>query len=196
MAAIYRALLVVFLRPIGEGSAGRFATLESVRRTHDHAYERWHPHLTLIPPFLFESDTTALAGRLDALGDAVAPACATTSPFTLTFGEIGTFKLARYHNIHLRPSDQTALAALHASLCHAARGHVPDKALRTKGFTAHASLGQSYSAADKAKIATAARGVTGLTVAVDRVHLVYKEASAQGPYSIWSELPLAHELDA
>ncbi|WFD35375.1 hypothetical protein MCUN1_002229 [Malassezia cuniculi] len=189
----YRALLVVHLRPVG-AHAAKFAALERIREAHDHAFERWRPHLTLIPPFVFDADVPGLNDRMDALCDALAPVCAATPPHILTLGQIGSFRLSRYHNIHLRPTDQTALASLHAALCAAARGHVPARALRTKGFTAHASLGQSYSAADKREICTAASEAVGLDVAVDSVQVMYKEASVSGPYALWRELPLEHAL--
>lgn len=180
----YRALVVLLLRP-ADGCAAHFAALQRVRRGHDQAYRRWTPHITLIPPFLVDSAEVA---RLDELADALAPVCAAAAPHTLTLTAIGTFRLRRYHNIHLVPADAAPLAALQRELAAAAAASgVPTS---TQAFAPHASLGQSYSAADKARIAAGAQHALGLRVPVDHVAIMYKPAGAPGGYDIYRELPL------
>lgn len=181
----YRALVVLLLRP-ASGCGAQFAALERVRAAHDHAYRRWRPHITLIPPFLLDEE--GLSARLESLAAALAPVCAAAAPHTLTLAALGTFRLRRYHNIHLVPADAAPLAALQEQLSAAAAASgIPPS---TQPFAAHASLGQSYSAADKARIAAGAQHALGLRVPVDHVAIMYKPAGAPGGYAMYRELPL------
>jgi len=207
----YTALVVVLLEPLGTTAERRFQALQQIRHAHDAAYTRWLPHLTLIPPYQLhvadeDPEPMATVSRsLDGLAEALAPVCARHSAHELTLSEVCSFRLRRYHNIHLRPTRTSGapLVALQRELGAAATAHLPRSSRRRENFVPHASLGQSYSPEDTAHIQEEARRWLacrlpsepvqldeGLCVSVHRIQIMYKTSQQKGPYTLWKELSL------
>lgn len=207
----YTALVVVLLAPRGATAERRFQALQRIRHAHDSAYARWLPHLTLIPPYLVhvpDDDPEPLATvsrSLDALAQSLAPVCAQHVMHHLTLSEIHSFRLRRYHNIHLRPTRASGepLVAFQRELSAAASPHMPRAPRRRETFVPHASLGQSYSPDDTAHIQEEARRWLacrlpsepaqpdeGLAVSIQRIQIMYKSSQQKGPYTLWKELSL------
>ena len=210
----YTALVVLLLRPAGAADAQRMQQMQRIRHTYDAAYTRWLPHITLVPPFAVpppdadageDAEPAApggappwLARALDALSDDTARACAQHARHRLALTEIGVFRLRRYENVHLRPSASSAppLLALQRDIQRAAAPHLPARGRRRERFVPHASLGQAYSAEDRAAIELeAVRDCRlhdgGISVAVDHVQVMYKPSGARGPYTLYREAALA-----
>ncbi|WFD33081.1 hypothetical protein MSPP1_004138 [Malassezia sp. CBS 17886] len=59
MRSSYTALVVILLQPHGALASQRIQHLQRIRHTHDAAYARWLPHMTLIPPFVVERERGA-----------------------------------------------------------------------------------------------------------------------------------------
>ncbi|WFD01736.1 hypothetical protein MOBT1_000412 [Malassezia obtusa] len=182
--AVYTALVVLLLRPAAAVDAQRMQRLQRIRHTYDAAYTRWLPHITLIPPFqlhapdgLAKDDVPAwLSSLLDGLSDDTARACARHARHRVSLSEIGVFRLRRYENIHLRPSEASAppLLALQRDVQLASTPHIPKAKRKRESFIPHASLGQAYSPEDRADIELEATrdcalAHGGLTVAVDNI---------------------------
>ena len=208
----YTALVVVLLEPLGATAERRYQALQQIRHAHDAAYTRWLPHLTLIPPYQLhvpDEDPEPLATvsrSLDALAQALMPVCAKHMAHELNLSELHSFRLRRYHNIHLRPTRASGapLVTLQRELSVAASSHIPRSARRREGFVPHASLGQSYSPEDTAHIQEEARRWLacrlpsepaqldeGLRVSIRQIQLMYKTSQQKGPYTLWRELSLS-----
>ena len=88
------------------------------------------------------------------------------------------------------------LLALQRDIQRAAAPHLPARGRRRERFVPHASLGQAYSAEDRAAIELeAVRDCRlhdgGISVAVDHVQVMYKPSGARGPYTLYREAALA-----
>lgn len=209
----YTALVVLLLRPAGAADAQRLQQLQRIRHTYDAAYTRWLPHITLVRPFAVpppdagaEGDADAgaagappwLARVLDTLSDDTARACARHARHRIALTDLGVFRLRRYENVHLRPSAASAppLLALQRDIQRAAAPHLPARGRRRERFVPHASLGQAYTAEDRAAIELEAERDCrlhdgGIAVAVDHVQVMYKPSGARGPYTLYREATLA-----
>lgn len=205
--AVYTTLVVLLLRPAAGVDAQRMQSLQRIRHTYDAAYTRWLPHITLIPPFQIEKEAEgegvppSLAQTLDRVSTDAQKACDRTAAHTLRLAEIGTFRLRRYENVHLRPDAATAspLMALQRDLQKEVAPHIPKGKRRREKFVPHASLGQAYAADDKQEIvfeATRDLGLDGpepgVLVQADRIQVMYKPSHEKGAYTLWRELALPH----
>lgn len=208
----YTALVVVLYTPKNALAEQRYGALQVIRRTHDAAFRRWRPHLTLIPPFHIRSDEPAsaqpppwLAQALRALTHDLRRVCSEHDAHDLQLSQIGSFKLRRYQNIHLRPSTATSapLMALQAALADAAAPHLPTSRRQHERFVAHSSLGQAHSKTQRATLVDEASthlGAvplnatpdedSGLLARIDRIQVMYKPTEHRGPYTLWEEVPL------
>lgn len=207
----YTALVVVLLEPLGATAERRFHALQQIRHAHDAAYTRWLPHITLIPPYLLhvaDEDPEPLATvsrSLDALAHDLAPVCAAHAAHEICLSEIHSFRLRKYHNIHLRPTHASGapLVALQHDLRRAAAPHLPRPPRRHETFVPHASLGQSYTPEDTVHIqeeaqrwlmcrlpSEPAQSGEGLQVSIQRIQIMYKTSQKKGPYTLWKELSL------
>ncbi|WFD06928.1 hypothetical protein MVES1_002283 [Malassezia vespertilionis] len=210
----YTALVVVVVRPQRATDAQRFASLQKIRRAHDAAYERWLPHLTLIPPFQLHGPPCNaalpawLATDLDAVADTAQTVCDGTKRHTIKLQEIHSFPLRKYENIHLRPDRASAapLAAFQKTLQQALHHCIRDKSKQRMRFVPHASLGQAYTPRDAETIVEKAvrtlqvkpprrmpqpeAPVQGIWADVATIQVMYKPVGAQGSYTVWRTLPL------
>ncbi|TKY89713.1 hypothetical protein EX895_001498 [Sporisorium graminicola] len=117
-------VLVVLLRPSTPADRRRFEDLQTLRRKHDQAFERWLPHITLVPPFTLSSSSleasSALASgtgleqlvqlhteKLSQIAKAAAEVCHTHASHRLLLDQVSTFPLRNYTNVHLRPAPPT-----------------------------------------------------------------------------------------
>ncbi|CDR99700.1 uncharacterized protein SPSC_05298 [Sporisorium scitamineum] len=114
-------VLVVLLKPSTTRDQQRFEDLQILRRRHDQAFDRWLPHITLVPPFTLSSSnakgTSALepgtvleelaqlhAEKLSQIVKAAAETCSKHSNHQLLLDQVSTFPLRKYTNVHLRPA--------------------------------------------------------------------------------------------
>lgn len=141
MVRTYTALVVVLLRPHGATAARRYEELQRIRHAHDAAYQRWLPHMTLIPPFQMQTRESegaegqvpdGIRARLDAMAASVRPACQQHASMVLQLNEVHLFPLRRYRNLHLRPPEACIepLAALQKDVNQAMQPHIPSQKVR------------------------------------------------------------------
>jgi poly(A) polymerase len=110
--------------------------IQAIRAEHDRKLRRWMPHVTLIYPFVPESEFDATAARL-------APALAATAPFAVTLTGFDTFRHGRdAYTVWLRPEPDGALQALHAALWGATWAGAAGPRPPFRRFRPHLSVGQ------------------------------------------------------
>lgn len=216
MPAVYTALVVVLLEPLGATAERRFATMQELRRMYDMAYERWLPHMTLIPPFLIPErlpDPSVrpasvaeppawLAEHLDAYARDLQRVCDGHEPMHVRLCRLNWFRLRAYANTHLRPDGATGapLMRLQRDLYRATLPHRPRRkhAAKDRPFVPHATLGQRYTPQqfeEFERLAQAQLGLDdardgGVLVQIRKIQLMYKHGQRKEPYTIFRELPL------
>ncbi|WFC99416.1 hypothetical protein MYAM1_002160 [Malassezia yamatoensis] len=205
---VYTVVVVILLRPAAAVDAQRIKHLQRIRKTYDSAYERWLPHITLIPPFRLgratqeESTDSMLPGwfvkKLDNLRRDLEYACGKHSKHHLSLTELGSFRLRAYENIHLRPNKETAsqLFDLQHDIRRASVPHVPKEFQENRAWKPHVSLGQAYTPQDQTAIRTEAMrdcalGQGGIEIAVDQVEIMYKPTKYRGGYTVYQGVPIA-----
>ncbi|SJX64323.1 uncharacterized protein SRS1_14971 [Sporisorium reilianum f. sp. reilianum] len=110
-------VLVVLVAPSTPADQQRFEELQTLRRRHDRAFDRWLPHITLVPPFTLPSSSSDARSRGDLDGlvqlhadqlaqiaRAAAEVCSRHSSHQLRLDHVSTFPLRKYTNVHLRPA--------------------------------------------------------------------------------------------
>ena len=154
MVRTYTALVVVLLRPHGATAARRYEELQRIRHAHDAAYQRWLPHMTLIPPFQMQTREPegaegqvpdGIRARLDAMAAAIRPTCQEHASMVLQLNEVHLFPLRRYRNLHLRPPEACIepLAALQKDVSQAMQPHIPSQEERDVRRRSRSPQGQS-----------------------------------------------------
>ncbi|KAJ1034838.1 hypothetical protein NDA13_001092 [Ustilago tritici] len=111
------AILVVFIKPFAEEDQYRFEKIQKIRRRYDQAFNRWLPHITLIPPFKLSpasssndeppaslEDLLSLhEQKLSQIAQAALEVCNRHQAHTSLLDQVSTFPLRKYKNVHLRP---------------------------------------------------------------------------------------------
>lgn len=207
MVRTYTALVVVLLRPHGATAARRFDELQRIRHAHDAAYQRWLPHMTLIPPFQMQTREPegaegqlpdGIRARLDAMTAAIRPACQEHVSMVLQLNEVHLFPLRRYRNLHLRPPEASIepLAALQKDVSQAMQPHIPSEKERQprqqNRFVPHASLGQAYTPEDKEDIIEDATRSLGCVDRTSRDHDA-EQAGSEGLQVIVDRIQLMYK---
>lgn len=80
--------------------------IQSIRKDHDKAYERWMPHINLFFPFL-ESD------KIDDAVEKLKEELKNVKPFPIGFGKFNAFKRKKDATIHMVPEDDDSMATIH-----------------------------------------------------------------------------------
>lgn len=110
-------VLVILIKPCTEQDQHRYDELQKLRHRHDQAFNRWLPHITLIPPFILSSPSLNDAKspaeakdlislheqKLSQIAQAAQEVCKHHQAHSLLFDQVSTFPLRAYKNVHLRP---------------------------------------------------------------------------------------------
>ncbi|EPQ31460.1 uncharacterized protein PFL1_00795 [Pseudozyma flocculosa PF-1] len=119
-------VVALLVEPASGRDRARFDRLQEVRRVHDQAFDRWLPHITLIPPFFISgneqfltsvdeagkaqepddasaNDDDGISKTLTELSSRLETACRQHEQHHLLVDQVSSFKLRAYTNIHLRP---------------------------------------------------------------------------------------------
>ncbi len=116
-------VLAILVSPSTEADKHCYEELQTLRRQHDYAFERWLPHITLVPPFTLSTPShteTSLSRasddghelrqlikthdqKLSNIIQAASEVCTLTQRHTLLLDQVATFPLRKYTNVHLRP---------------------------------------------------------------------------------------------
>lgn len=201
-----------------EGQQKLLNSLDEIRRECDSAWERWVPHITLVPPFFRRGDRQhEMAQRLRYVTEM-------TPVHSIFLDDVGVFPLKRYSNVHLRPSPSGASASTLPSfvdLQHHLQETVADVLKqnpdisdgrqrsrttrqppgrdRGRPFAPHCSLGQAHTKEGLEAMVQRGRNLCqsamassepGLHLSVDRVCLMSKPQDRSGAYDIVAELGL------
>ena len=109
-------VLVILLNPSTEADRQRYYQLQRLRQKHDQAFDRWLPHIALIPPFTLSSPcatsdeidlkelTEHHEPRLTSIAQAAFEVCKNHEHHQLLIDQVSTFPLKKYTYVHLRPS--------------------------------------------------------------------------------------------
>lgn len=176
-----------------------YGDIQKVRQQWDDAFSRWIPHVTLVPPFVVED-----AAGLDRSCVSIARVCKHHRSQRLDFRQVGTFKLSRYTNVHLKPISRRShqdLSALQSELQHAVVDLTSldgqSKGRRRRGqdrpFSPHISLGQARNDEQLEELKklggnAASRGVEAV---VKSIALLAKPKGRSGEYDVWKEFNLS-----
>lgn len=216
-----------------------FKQLETVRRKWDAAAPRWVPHITLIPPFVVPDEGQvkhevgsltqeersersrgqdphdAASSILQSISQRIADALSEIQPHTVRLDDVGSFKLRKYWNVHLRPQSKEAsqsgptttdngrdeFTAMQNVLARA----LPELVTDNRPFAPHASLGQARTKEELAELMRLGRGLTGqadeaiensaepkrcLECSVSEVTLLAKPQGKPGPYDVWATIDI------
>lgn len=216
-----------------------FKQLETVRRKWDAAAPRWVPHITLIPPFVVPDEVQvkhevgsltqegagersrdqdpheAASSILRTISQRIADALSEVQPHTVRLDDMGSFKLRKYWNVHLRPhskdpsqpgptttnNGRDEFIAMQDVLARA----LPDLVTDERPFSPHASLGQARTKEELEELMRLGRGLTGqadeaiedsaepkrcLECSVSEVTLLAKPQGKPGPYDVWATIDI------
>lgn len=216
-----------------------FKQLETVRRKWDAAAPRWVPHITLIPPFVVPDEVQVKhevgsltqeergersrdrdphetgSSILQTISRRIADALSEIQPHTVRLDDVGSFKLRKYWNVHLRPKSKEPsqpgpmttnngrdeFIAMQDVLARALPELITDK----RPFSPHASLGQARTKEELEELMRLGRGLTGqaddtvddaaepercLECSVSEVTLLAKPQGRPGPYDVWATIDL------
>lgn len=191
-------VVVAYLLSRTEQNSTGFDRIQSIRQEWDDAYNRWVPHITLIPPFVVEmpkhNDTIDNDNPLKSIAKEVHNTCSNHSSHSITLNSIGKFRLRAYSNIHLCPSPPAGseqLNTLQADLSQSLSSYLQNsKKRKEKEFKPHLSLGQSRSVEDEARIRELAAGIE-VQCEVGSIALLAKPQSRAGRYDLIESVSLS-----
>ncbi len=113
---------------------GIWEPIQSMRRVHDRHFARWMPHITLIYPFVLQSEFVKVIPKLNK-------ASAKAPSFHLTFRHFFHFRHRRSCTIFLIPEPEQPIIELRSVLTNAFPNY-NDTSQYPGGFHPHLSVGQ------------------------------------------------------
>jgi 2'-5' RNA ligase len=164
--------------------------IQAIRREHDRQVRRWMPHVTLIYPFLPQSEFDDAAGRL-------ADACRGVEPFELRFAEFRHFSHGRgSFTLWLAPEPAEPLAHLQAAI----QSVVPecdDVTRHRHGFTPHLSVGQVRARDEMTTLKQQLQaGWDPLEFQADRINLIWRGQPPDDAFRVDRSIPLGTSAPA
>eukprot|EP01098_Paradermamoeba_levis_P013821 TRINITY_DN639_c0_g1_i6.p1 TRINITY_DN639_c0_g1~~TRINITY_DN639_c0_g1_i6.p1 ORF type:complete len:501 (+),score=148.74 TRINITY_DN639_c0_g1_i6:82-1584(+) len=117
---------------------GTWGPIQSIRKVHDKAYERWMPHINMLFPFVPESDFNLAKEKIkDKLQQ--------LTPFTVTLNHISSFNHGNNSTFFVKPKDPQEVEKIRQlqSSLYTLFPHCSDLSTKSAaGFQPHLTLGQ------------------------------------------------------
>jgi len=153
--------------------------INQIRSVHDKAYPKWPPHINFIFPFVPLECFDEIASKLTHLGE--------FGEFNLVMNQIGYFDQGTTTTFHLKPENDAKLQRLFQLI----REALPDIPVKRDVFHPHLTLGQF----PKSEIESRKRDLEkwlgdGVSIIVDRIHLIWRDKNVGTPFEIKREIKL------
>jgi 2'-5' RNA ligase len=157
------------------------AYIDSFRKTHDKAYDRWPPHVNLVFPFLDTSEFNTIKTKLETVFKE-----RNIESFVIRLDTIDYFKQADGITVHAKAKYCPQLLQIHDIIMEVLGIE------KTRDFAAHLTLGQfDKSSESMAKVTEIkASWGSGLSVPVFSLQLVARDKNPNSRFVVIEEIKL------